>query len=136
VKPLTLLAAVGAFVVGAVVTFAIVRGFGLGNPEIAFVVGAVLAVNVAAFVEHRAPKGRNSPASKAVLGGVLAACAVAFGLVVDRLYAPFAFADVSIGISAVGCFCFPFFLFNTIWKPLEKAADARRDGRDQPTGRR
>jgi hypothetical protein len=119
-KPSTTVAAFVAFFVGAAFTFAAERWLEVGKPEMALVVGAVLGVNVGAVFQHRSRGGDNTAGVKAVLGLVLAAAAAAFGLVVHWLYAPFQFVEVSVPISAVGAFCFPFALFNIMWSALEK----------------
>jgi hypothetical protein len=125
-KPIVLVAAVGTFVVAGAIAFAVIRKLDLKNPEIAFVSGGVAAVIVAAAMHQRRPGARNTPGVKVALGAVLAVTALLFGLALHRMYAPFAFFEVSVPISALGCFLFPFALFNTMWTALEKARNGGR----------
>jgi hypothetical protein len=55
---------------------------------------------------------------------VLAVVTAVFGLALHRLFAPFKFADVSIPISALGVFVFPFAIFNVMWFALSKSKRA------------
>jgi len=119
-KPSTLLLSAVSFVTGASMTFAVVRWFAIDKPELAFVVGAILGTQVAAVFHHRTVGAANTVGVKCVLGIVLALTAALFGFALHSLFAPFKFADVSIPISALGAFAFPFAIFNTMWSALSK----------------
>lgn len=117
----TLLAAMAAYLIGGALTFAVIRWLGKGDPEMAFIVGAILAIQVAAFLHRRTPGAENTWNIKLLLGAVLAVTAIALGLALHRLDEPFKFADISIGLSAVGAFVFPLVLFNTFWQAFPPA---------------
>jgi hypothetical protein len=120
---LTLATDIGCFFLGAIVTFAIIRGIDKGNPELTFVVGAILATNVAAMVHHRQSGTANNLAIKLALGAMLAISAVVFGVLLHFAFSPFKYPEVSVPIAAVGCFVFPLVLFNTMWKAMSKSKD-------------
>lgn len=116
-KTSTIAIAAAVLIVGASITLAVTRWLG-ADAEIAFVVGAVLATQVAAFVHFGTPGSVNSVKVKLVLGTVLAVAALLFGLLINALYSPFRFADVSIPIATIGTFGTPFVLFGQMWNVL------------------
>jgi len=123
-KASALLAAVVAFVLGASITFAVVRWLDLEKPELAFVVGAIVGTQAGVIVHHRSVDARNTLGIKCLLGAVLAVTAVVFGLILDRLFAPFKFVEISIPFAAIGSFGFPLVIFNTMWTALSKTKGA------------
>jgi hypothetical protein len=112
---------VGSFLLSAVITFAVIRSIELGNPELAFIVGAILGTEVAAIVHSRQAGSTNSFSIKFALGLTLGATAGVFGLVLHFVFAPFNYPEVSIPIAVIGSFVFPFVLFDTMWKALSNA---------------
>ncbi len=123
-KAIVLIVSVASCVIGGAATFAVIQWIGKGTPELAFIVGAIVGTQVGAVVHYRQKGATNSPATKAKLGLALGGANVAFGLVLHYAAAPFAYADVSIPIAAVGGFVFPFVLFDTMWNALSKYKDA------------
>ena len=119
-KASTLALAAILFVAGASITFAIIRWLGKGDPELSFIIGAILATQGAAAIHFYTPGSTNTTTGKAILGVVVAVTAVVYGLVLHYLFAPFKFAEVSIPICSIGAFFFPFGLFNTMWNALAK----------------
>jgi hypothetical protein len=122
---LTLATGIGCFLVGGLITFAIIRAIGKGSPELAFVMGAVLGTQVAAVVHHRQSGTTNSLAVKLSLGLALAVGAIVLGSILHVIFSPFEYPEISIPIAAVGSFVFPFVLFDTMWKTLSKAKTSK-----------
>ena len=110
--------AAAASLVGAAITFAIIRWLNKGDPELSFIVGSIIGIQVAAFWHTRTVGAQNTLLNKALLGIVLALTTAALGFMLHQLYEPFKFADISIGMSTLGSFIFPFVLYNTFWKAL------------------
>ncbi len=123
-KPIVLVVGAVAYVIGGAITFAVVRWIGKGSPELTFVVGAILGTELGAVVHHRQKNATNSIAVKSALGVTLAVTAAAMGVVLHSVFAPFSYADLSIGTSALGSFVFPFVLFDTMWSSLSKQKNA------------
>ena len=109
-----------AFLVAGGVTFAVIQWLGRGSPEMAFVAGAVVGTQVAAVVHHRTPRADSSAGVKAGVGAALAVGTVLLGAALHAGWKPFQFPGVSIPISVVGAFVFPFVLFDTMWDSLSK----------------
>ena len=119
-KAVGYISAVIAFIVGGSITFAAVRWLGMGGPELAFVAGAVLGTHIAAVVHHRTPGAVSSTGVKAGVGAALALSTILLGFVLQSLWKPFDYPEISIPISVVGTFVFPFFLFDQMWNALSK----------------
>ena len=120
VKPLVPIVALLSLLVGGAVTFAVIRMLGKGSPELAFVVGAALGAQMAAVAHHRAEGAVSSTRVKAITGAALALGVIILGVILHFAFAPFEFPAISIPISAVGAFVFPFVLFDTMWNALSK----------------
>jgi hypothetical protein len=120
-KTTTLAIAALVFIGAALVTFAIVRWLEIDAAELAFVVGGVLASQIAAVIHYRTPGSKNTVGVKVTLGVVLAIAALAFGLILNALFSPFKFAEISIPIATLGVFAFPFAVFGTTWNALSKS---------------
>ena len=120
-KPKTLIISAFCYFIGGAITILITRAISIEKPELSFVVGAILASQVGALLHHRQPGAEPTVSAKATLGAVLAVCAIILGFILHLTFNPFTFVAVSISISAVGSFVFPFVLFNTMWKALTKA---------------
>jgi hypothetical protein len=67
-------------------------------------------------VHYRQSGTTNSFSIKAALGAVLAISAVALGVILHFAFSPFEYVEVSVPIAAIGCFGFPFVLFDAMWK--------------------
>jgi hypothetical protein len=119
-KVRTLAIAAAVFVAAASITFATVRWLQM-DAEFAFIAGAILGTQVAAVVHYRSPGSEKTLSVKAMLGAVLALTALTFGLLLNALFSPFKFADISILMSTLGTFGFPFVIFDTIWNALSKS---------------
>ena len=81
VKPSALIIAALSFLAGASVTYLVIRTISIGSPELSFIVGAVLGSQVGAIIHHRQPGAEPTAAAKAILGVVLAVCALILGVV-------------------------------------------------------
>jgi hypothetical protein len=123
-KPVVLTVSVVSFLVGGGITFAVVKWLGIGSPELAFVVGAILGTQLAAVAHHRIPGATNSTGFKASVGGALATSAIALGIVLHAVFTPFQYVGISVPIAAFGAFVFPFVIFDTMWKALSKKTGA------------
>ncbi len=121
VKPTALLIAALSFLVGASVTYLVIRTVSMGEAELSFIVGAVLGSQVGAIMHHRQPGAEPTTSAKAILGVVMAVCAVIVGVVLHITAHPFNFVEISVPFAAVGSFVFPFVLFNTMWNALSKS---------------
>ena len=120
VKPGVLVVAFVSLLAGGGVTFAVVRMVGKGNPELAFVVGAILGTQLAAMAHHRVAGAKSTPRVKAWIGADLACGALLLGVALHLAFAPFQFPAVSVPFAVVGSFVFPFVLFDTMWNALSK----------------
>ncbi len=114
------IAAIVAFIIGGGMTFAVVRELGKGSPELAFVVGAILGTQIAAVVHRRDAQAESSPGVKATIGMALAGSAILLGVVLQFFWMPFEYPEISLPISVVGAFIFPFVLFETMWDALSR----------------
>ena len=115
--------AITALLAGGAVTFAIVRGLGVGDPELSFVVGAVLGTCMAALA-HRAAGGAKGMKVKLAVGVALAVGAVMLGISLHLAYSPFAYVEISVPISAIGSFAFPLILFDNMADVVPKRPEA------------
>jgi hypothetical protein len=116
----TFAATIGSHLAGAAATLAVIRGFEIGHPTLALVVGAILGTQVGAVIHHRQPGATNSARVKALLGLTLALTAIAFVLIAQWFTAAFEYVEVTLPIGAIGSFVFPFVLFDTMWNALSK----------------
>lgn len=119
-KPVVLSLTAGSFIAGAAVTFVIIQAISMGSPQLSLIVGAVLGSQVGVIMHHRQPGAQPNVAAKAILGAVLAMCAIVVGVVLHETAAPFTFVEVTVPFAAVGSFFFPFVVFNTMWAGLSQ----------------
>ena len=127
-KPIALTIAAVSFFLGGAATFLVVRAISMDNPELSFVVSAVLGSQAGAIMHRRQPGAQPTIVAKAVLGAVLAICAVAFGFILHLAMHPFRFVEISVPFAAVGSFVFPFVLFDTMWNAM-----TNRDSESKPS---
>jgi len=123
-KAIVLIVSVVSCIISGAATFAVIQWIGKGSGELAFVIGAIIGTQVGAVIHYRRKGATNSLSAKAKLGLALGAANVVFGVVLHYAIAPFAYADVTIPLAAVGSFVFPFVLFDTMWNTLSKYKDA------------
>jgi len=90
------------------------RSLDTGDAGLALVMGALAGSYNAAIGYHRRVKERAPFAVKATAGAVLAAAAVAVGLMFHLVWRWVQYPDVVIGIGAIGSAVFPFALFKTV----------------------
>ncbi|MDG2208104.1 MAG: hypothetical protein P8K78_09400 [Pirellulales bacterium] len=121
VKPVSLVIAAVAFIIGAAIALAVIRGFSVGDPSLAFVVGAILGAQAGAIAHSRHPEAEATVAVKLGLGAVLAGVALIFGFVVHFAISPFKYPDVTLAIAAIGSFIFPFAIFNTMFNATRRS---------------
>jgi len=113
-KPIHLTIASIAFLIIAATALAAVRGLGIGDDPLAFVVGAIVGTQVGTFLHARSQDTTASLRAKLALGSALAVIAVIFGLVVHTAVG-IKYPEVTLPISAIGTFVFPFILFNQMF---------------------
>lgn len=119
-KTIGIAVASSAFIVGAVVTYLILRSLQSDMTYISLIVGAIIGTQAGLVMYHRRPGASLTLQLKLQLGVVLAISSVVLSLIMQTTIRWFQFPEVSIPIGAVGCFVFPFVLTNTLWKALEK----------------
>ena len=125
-KLATLFLATAVFVAAASITFTIIHWLKIGDPGLAFVAGAILGTQAGSLLHHRTPDAANTMGVKCLLGAVLAVTAALFGVALHVLFAPFKFAEITIPISAIGTFFFPFVIFNTMWSTMSQSRKKRQ----------
>ncbi|MBC8371989.1 MAG: hypothetical protein H8E53_00215 [Planctomycetes bacterium] len=123
-KVTVLIVSVVSCVIGGAATFAVIQWIGKGSSELAFVIGAIVGTQAGAIIHYRQKGAKSSLAVKAKLGLAVGGANVVFGVVLHYAIAPFAYAEVTIPLAAVGGFVFPFVLFDTMWNALSKYKDA------------
>lgn len=107
-----------AFVAAASLALAVIRGFDVGDTPLALVVGAIVGSQVGAILHARQPDATSSAIPKLVLGAVLAVVALAFGFAVHLGLGGITYPEVTLPISAIGTFVFPFAVFNTMFNAI------------------
>jgi len=107
-------------VVGALVTYLVVRSLQSDMTYLSLVVGAIVGTQVGVILHHRQPGASLTSGVKARLGSVIAITGVVLSLVMQAICPWFQFPEVSIPIGAIGCFVFPFIITDSLWKVLEK----------------
>lgn len=113
-----------AYIVGGSITFALLRWLGKGAPELAFIVGALLGIQIAAVVHSRSPGAVSSFGVKLGIGAASALGTILLGMVMHALWKPFIYPEISITFGVVGAFVFPFVLFEMFWKTLARRPNA------------
>lgn len=120
-KPAHLAITAVVYVVVAFVTLAVIRGLNVGDTPLAMIVGAIVGTQVGAILHAREPESISSLSVKILLGSVLAGAAVLVGLLVYFLLG-LEHAEVTVPISAIGSFAFPFALFNQFFHLMRKSS--------------
>jgi Ni,Fe-hydrogenase III small subunit len=120
----TMAIACAAFLIGALCTFLIMRAFDPAHGDLALIIGGILGTYTGVFFHHRQPASNPSLSAKVQLGLALAVVGGVFASMMQILTSWLEVPEITIAVAAVGCFCFPFAVFTTIWKALE-------DGRKQ-----
>lgn len=108
------------FIIGASITGLILHCLKSDHPTLALVVGAILSTQVGIIAFHLQPGSTCSLKVKAQLGGVVAGTCLVFSLVMQVIANFFPDPVISIPISAIGSFIFPFVLFNIMWNSMQK----------------
>lgn len=121
-----LLLAAGAYVLGLAAALAAVAKLEAGDPVVAWVVATIFGTMVGSFSYHWRHPDRAAVAVKATLGAVLAVLSVAGSFVVLRFWQYTPYPGVVIPITAVGTFVFPFVLFGTAQRSLDKIRATKR----------
>jgi len=125
-RPLALIIAAVSFVVTASIALAVIRHLGIGDVPLAFVVGAIVGTQAGAIMHAREPDARPTAIPKLILGAVLAAVAIGFGAAVHFGLGRLSYPEITLPISAVGSFVFPFVLFNQMFNAMRNSR--KRDG--------
>lgn len=87
---------------------------------LSFIVAAILACQVAAYLHWRSSQEPPTTGAKITLGFVLATVAAVAGVIWQLLTHPFEHAEIVIGISALGTVLFPLVIVSQMWKTLAK----------------
>lgn len=119
-KPIVYVSAIIGLILGGSITFGVIRWLDKGSPELAFVVGAVLGIQLAVIAHHRHPGASSSSRVKARVGAALAVSTILFGVALHFGWKAFEYPEISIPIAVVGTFFFPFVLLDTMWNALAK----------------
>jgi hypothetical protein len=119
-KPLPLLLAAVGFCVSAALALALIRNFQFGDDPMAMIVGATVGTQVGVIAHSRQPGARATRAAKTWLAAVLAAMAIAFGLAVQFAFTGFEYPEITLPMSAIGSFVFPYAIFGSTWRALGK----------------
>ncbi len=127
-KPVPLLVAALSFIAGGLITIAIIRWMNADNPELLFGMGSILGTQIGAIMHHRQPGATPNFRAKAMLGAVLALSTIALAMALHLTIRPFKFVEVSLPISTIGAFAFPFVIFNTMWKSLSSVRNPDSKG--------
>jgi len=120
-KPAHLAISAFAFVVAACIALVVIRGLGVGDTPLAFVMGAIVGTQTGAILHARLPDSDASASAKLALGVVLAVTAVLFGFIVHATAGGIKFPEVTLPISAIGAIGFPFFIFNQMFNAMRKS---------------
>ncbi len=120
-KPTHLAISAIAFAVAASIALAVIRGFGVGDTPLAFIVGAIVGTQTGAILHARLPDSIASASAKLMLGLLLAVVAVLFGFIVHSAFGGITYPEVTLPISAIGAFGFPFFIFNQMFNAMRKS---------------
>jgi hypothetical protein len=115
-QPLSLLVAAISYLIAGTIAFFVERAASLDMPEISFVVGTIVALQVGVWLHSRQPGATDSSRAKSAIGLVSAICCLLLGLTLHWRYSPFDFAEVSIPIWSFGGFLMSFYLFRTMWR--------------------
>ncbi len=115
-----LLLASASFVGGAALTYAVERVINAGAPQLALIVGALLASQVAAWRLAEQPSVELSFVIKAQVGLVVAATCIVFALILQAILHWLPFPEVTIPISAFGSFIFPVFLMTRTFRSVRE----------------
>jgi hypothetical protein len=100
--------------------------FARQHGSLSFILGAILASQVAAYLHWRTSAIAPSTRSKLVLSGVLALLTLAGGALWQAVSAPFVYPEIVIGVGAIGTMLFPPIFVSQMWKAL--ARTPRRPG--------
>jgi hypothetical protein len=119
-KRTELLSVAALHVVLFAVALWIIMKFKPDAPEVAFVIAAIAGTWTGAFFFHRRNSGTSNYAAKAALGGTMAAVCIIEAIVVQGAWSTMKVPEVSIPISAIGTFGFPFVLFDKFEKAFRQ----------------
>jgi hypothetical protein len=119
-KPLPLLLAAVSFCASAALALALIRTFQFGDDPMAMIVGATVGTLAGVIAHSRTADCGATRRAKTSLALVLASTAIAFGLVVQFGFAAFQYPEITLPVSAIGSFVFPYAIFGSTWKALGK----------------
>lgn len=84
----------------------------------ALIVGATVGTQAGSLAHSRQPGAGATRSAKFALAAVLAVVAVAFGLIVQFGFGGFEYPEITLPMSAIGSFVFPFAIFGSTCKAL------------------
>ncbi len=99
----------------------IIYRFKVSNPGLALVVGAIIGTQISAWLYHKRGQDLTSNRIKAIVGVELSLLAIFIGLCSQAILQWIAFPEITLSISAVGSFIFPFVIFGQIQKAFNKS---------------
>ena len=107
-------------------TYAIIVALGVGDVNLALVIGSILGALIGALLYHRRESATAPFSVKASVGLLMVILCVIQSLIFQALWGWQKFPEVSIPIAAVGSFVFPFVLYGTMQKAMVKAKAGER----------
>jgi hypothetical protein len=120
-KASELLLACLAHVLGLAAALIVLAKLQVGDPDIAWVVAAILGSYAGAYPYHKRHPEKATPGAMAMLGAVLASMSVIEGALVLAIWNYRPFPQIVIPIAAVGTFFFPFVFFRSVRKAFERS---------------
>lgn len=112
---LALCAQLGAILLAFGVQRAVTGGSATGLP---FIVGGIFGTQLGALRHARLAASTNDARAKGALSAALAVGALACGLGLHAVFAPFVAPEITLGFAAVGSAVFPWVLFNQMWRAV------------------
>jgi hypothetical protein len=126
-KPLALVLAAVAFAAAAGVALSLIRRFAVADDPLAMIVGATVGTMTGIVAHSRQPGAAPTRAARFSLGAALAATSLLVALVLHGLGLGFRLPEVTVPMSALGSFVFPFVFFGSTWKALRGPATGPRE---------
>jgi hypothetical protein len=121
VKPTPILIAGLAYIVGAAITYLIIRSFSIENVGLVpFIVGALIGTIAGVIPQYRQSGGKLTLRIKTTFGVTFAICAMVVGLVRHQLFTPFTFIEIKVPFAALVSFVIPFVMLDSMWSELSK----------------
>lgn len=109
------------YLVSFTITALIISYFKVSYPGLAFIVGSLAGTQIAAWSHCKCCNKLATYRIKAIIGGQLSLLSIIAGYFSQLLLNWIAFPKVTLSISAIGSFIFPFVIFGQIQKSFIKS---------------